>query len=130
MTTQSTIDQELAEIKATLNDGCPSWASEMISTITVLEVEAGTIKNPTEQTSTNGWSTAQLDDLAKVAGRMDDQGRQELADEVETLFGKVSRGLTAEGHNPDAIAAMINARVPTGCRLPYCSAAEVRDALS
>ena len=111
-------------------DGCPEWANEVISTILVLEVEAGTIKNPAENAATNGWSTANLDDLTKVASRLDDQEHEALANKVEALFGRLARGLTTEGFNPDTVASMINARIPTGCNLPYCNGDEVRAALS
>lgn len=129
--TISPSDLETGESSPTApNDGCPDWAAELIAKILVMEVEAGTIKNPNEATKAEGWSTAQLADLTKVAERMDNQGLQDLSEEVEALFGRLSRGLVSEGHTPDVIAAMVNVRIPTGCRLPYCSADEVRDALS
>ena len=130
MTIQHHESDETTPVSAIPSDGCPEWASELISRILVLEVEAGTIKNPNENTAANGWSTANLDDLAKVAGQMDKQAKDDISEEVETLFGKVARGLTSEGQSPEVISAMINARIPTGCRLSYCSASEVRDALA
>jgi hypothetical protein len=123
----------LEEIKnATLEllDPCPKWASEMISRIMLLEIETGTIKNPAEDPTREKWTTAQLDELSKMASRMDQQGYQDLAKEVEVLFARVVRGLIEEGHSPDDIAAFVNRRIPTGCRLPYCNADEVRDALT
>jgi hypothetical protein len=135
MTTQNptseSLDRELeTSAPSSPADGCPDWAHEVISTILVLEVEAGTIKNPAENAATNGWSTANLEDLTKVASRLDDQEREALANKVEALFGRLARGLATEGHSPDVIAAMINARIPTGCNLPYCNGDEVRGALS
>jgi hypothetical protein len=132
MSTSQT-DLETGESSPTmLADGCPDWASELISKILVLEVEAGTIKNPAEQskTTSTGWSSAQLDDLTKVAERMDKDGLQDISEEVEAIFGRIARGLLGEGFQAEMIATMINARIPTGCRLAYCSAEEVRDALS
>jgi hypothetical protein len=117
-------------LDATTTDPCPSWAEKIISAIMVLEVEAGTIKNPSEQNKESDWSTAKLDDLAKVANRLDQQGYQETANEVENLFFKLCQGLSDEGFPSDTIAAMINARIPTGCKLPYCNAQEVQDALN
>jgi hypothetical protein len=111
-------------------DGCPDWACDMISKIVVLEVEAGTIKNPNEGLSQNGWSTANLEELAKAAGRLDASGHQIISEEVEALFRRVVAGLVKDSHSFEAIAAMINVRIPTGCRLAYCSADEVRDAVS
>lgn len=111
-------------------DGCPAWATDMIAKIMVLEVEAGSIKNPNEGLSQNGWSTSNLEDLAKAAGRLDDDGHQIISEEVEALFRRVVSGLVSESFNFDAIADMINVRIPTGCRLSYCSSEEVRDAVS
>ena len=124
------MDNELDASTNVPTDGCPAWATEVIATILVLEVEAGTIKNPSENTASKVWSTANLDDLTKIAGRLDDQERETLANKVEALFGRLSRGLTSEGFSPDAVAAMINTRIPTGCNLPYCNATEVRASLS
>ena len=135
MTTQNnpseSLDNELeASIPKALSDGCPDWANEVISTILVLEVEAGTIKNPAESGATSAWSTANLDDLTKIAGRLDDQEQEAIANKVDALFGRLARGLTTEGLSPDIIAAMINARIPTGCNLHYCNGDEVRGAVS
>lgn len=127
-TSQSELETN-GNVPAQIKDGCPAWASEMIHKIMLLEIEAGTIKNPAETQSTEKWTTAQLEELAKMANRMDHQGYQELANGVEALFTRIARGLVSEGHTPEAIAQMVNIRIPTGCRLPYCSADEVRDAL-
>ena len=121
--------QDTTVTTTTISDACPEWAASMIAKILLLEVEAGTIKNPSESLESGQWSSSQIDDLSKMASRMDNQGYQDLADEVESLFVRVARGLVSEGHSPDAISEMVNRRIPTGCRLPYCSAAEVRDAL-
>lgn len=113
------------------NDGCPVWASELIAKILVLEVEAGTIKSPNSDKHMEGWSTSQVDELMKAASRLDETDQtmvENPSSSVETLFSKVTRGLKREGLSDVEIAAMINARIPTGCRLPYCSADEVRAA--
>lgn len=124
------IDTQTADAQqAEMTDGCPLWASEMINKIMLLEIEAGTIKNPAENQNAEKWTTAQLDDLAKMANRMDHQGYLDLSNEVEALFTRVARGLVEEGHSHEVIAQMINGRIPTGCRLSYCSADEVRDAI-
>jgi len=116
------------------NDNCPEWAVELINKILVLEVEAGTIKSPSETGATSGWATSKLDELMKIAARMDVGGSQasteNIALEIEATFARVARGLRRDGHAPQAIAAMINARIPTGCRLPYCSTEEVMEALT
>jgi hypothetical protein len=120
--------------KPTTNDGCPTWAVDMISKILLLEVEAGTIKNISESAAREGWSTTKADELMKIAAKMDKNEsdastQKDLSAEVEAIFSKVTRGLAREGHSAETIAAMINSRIPTGCRLPYCNADEVQAAL-
>jgi len=115
-----------------INDGCPAWATELIAKILVLEVEVGTIKSPGDQNSLGDWSTTQVDELMKVASRLDQSNHSETANLsaiIENLFAKVVHGLHREGHATSVIASMINARIPTGCRLPYCNAEEVQAAL-
>jgi hypothetical protein len=129
--TMSQIERDASSVNVGIPvDGCPAWASDMIAKIMVLEVEAGSIKNPNESLSQNGWSTANLEDLAKAAGRLDDDGHQIISEEVEALFRRVVSGLVSESFSFDVIADMMNVRIPTGCRLSYCSAEEVRDAVS
>lgn len=119
---------------ANISDGCPTWAQDLIAKILLLEIESGTIKNPTSSEANdgkaNGWSTSNLDDLTKIANRLDRQGLQNLSDEIEAIFNRLARGLINEGFSLDQIALMINSRIPTGCRLPYCSADEIRETLS
>lgn len=126
--TESNQDQGEATLPV-LVDGCPPWASEMIAKILVLEVESGTIKNPAAKADAAEWSTTELAALLKTANRMDDDDLRDVAAEVETLFARVARGLSSEGFSPETIADMVNARIPTGCRLAYCNPGEVRDAL-
>jgi hypothetical protein len=117
---------------STISDACPAWATELIAKILVLEVEVGTIKSPGDKTQLSHWSTTQVDELMKVASRLDQSNNSDTADisaTIEGLFAKVVRGLNREGHSTSVIAAMINARIPTGCRLPYCNADEVQAAL-
>jgi len=118
-----------SSLTATPQDACPDWASDMIQKIMLLEVESGTIKNPMEVGGETKWTTAQLEDLAKMASRMDTNSYQDLSAEVEALFSRVAKGLFSEGHSPTTISEMVNRRIPTGCRLPYCSPQEVEDAL-
>jgi hypothetical protein len=105
-----------------MQDKCPRWADELIVRIKELELELGNI------TPEGGkdWQVSNVEDLYHRTGS--DTGQ---ADEgtVETLFQQVARGLSKEGFGPEDIAAMINSRVPSGGRLPYCNAAEVRAAL-
>ena len=115
---------------AGFSDGCPNWAHEIISRILILEVEVGTIKSPSESANSNDWSTETLEKLAKLANRMDNSGTDSTSETVEAMFIKVAQGLARDGHTAEVIAAMVNARIPTGCRLPYCSPAEVADALN
>lgn len=120
--------------KPTTNDGCPTWAADMIAKILLLEVEAGTIKNISESAAREGWSTTKVDELMKIAAKLDKNEsnastQKDISAEVEAIFSKVTRGLAREGHPPETIAAMINTRIPTGCRLPYCNAEEVQAAL-
>lgn len=110
-------------------DSCPAWASEMIHKIMLLEVETGTIKNPVDASKEEKWTTAELDELTKMASRMDANSYEDTSAEIEGLFSRIAKGLTSEGFDPETIAAMVNCRIPTGCRLPYCNAEEVRDAL-
>lgn len=115
-----------------ISDNCPAWASEIITKILLLEVEAGTINSPGEKTSDLNWSSAKIDDLMKIATRLDSSRANTSGDvtaEIEALFLKVARGLAQEGHSAVSIANMINTRIPTGCRLPYCDASEVETAL-
>lgn len=106
-------------------DGCPDWAVELIRKIYLLEVEAGAIKNPKSE----AWTTTTQDELLKLAGQMDASLGADLEQETAALFERVARGLSSEDFTPDEIAAMINARIPTGCNLKYCSASEVLAAL-
>jgi hypothetical protein len=120
---------ELDERADAVTDRCPSWAAEIIHKIMLLEVESGTIKNPVEQNSSQKWSTAQLDDLARLANRLDQDQYSNITAEVEVLFVKLSRGLAGHGFSAVEITTMINSRIPTGCRLPYCNADEVLAAI-
>jgi hypothetical protein len=113
-----------------LADQCPAWAIPMIQRILVLEVELGTIKNPALGSDDPNWSTASLENLTKVASRLDRERLDNIEEEVQALFGRISRGLAGEGHSHTEIAHMINSRVPTGCNLPYCNAQEVAEACS
>lgn len=116
-----------------ISDNCPDWASEIIAKILILEVEAGTINSPGEKASDLNWSSAKIDDLMKIATRLDSSRTNtsgDLTAEIEALFLKVARGLAQEGHSAITIAAMINNRIPTGCRLPYCDVSEVATALN
>lgn len=129
---ESTLDQETET--QIISDGCPAWAHEMIARILLLEIESGTFKSPTSDDASDGkskgWATSNIDELTKIANRLDRQGLQNLSEEIETIFSRVARGLVNDGFSLEQIAAMINSRIPTGCRLPYCSAAEIRDSLS
>jgi hypothetical protein len=111
-------------------DQCPDWASTVIARILVLEIEAGTIKNPASAEKNSAWATSSLEQLSKVAAKLDRDDLQDLNQEVETLFARLAKGLSSEGFDTTTIASMINARIPTGCRLPYCSAAEVAHTIS
>jgi hypothetical protein len=111
-----------------LQDTCPDWAASLIQKILVLEVELGTIKNPSLTSDDPNWSTSSLDRLTKIAGQLDRQHLDNIEEEVQTLFAKISRGLLSEGFSAVEVAEFINKRVPTGCRLPYCNASEVQEA--
>lgn len=104
-----------------VEDACPTWAIELIQKVYVLEVEAGNLANP----ATNQWNTRTQEELLKVADRLDTSAGSEIGDDVEALFNRICRGLLAEKFTPEAIAEMINVRIPTGSRLKYCSASEV-----
>lgn len=106
-------------------DGCPDWAIDLIRKIYLLEIESGAIKNP-ESTQ---WTTTTQDQLLKLAGDMEQSLGVDLEQETATLFERVARGLSSEDFTPDEIANMINARIPTGCNLKYCSPSEVLAAL-
>jgi hypothetical protein len=103
-----------------MSDQCPRWAEELIARIRAIELQLGNIVPE----GGKDWHVSNVEDLYRRTGTMDDGGE---ADEgaVEALFAKVARGLAGEGLKPSEIAALINARVPSGGRLPYCSAAEV-----
>lgn len=107
--------------KDAIVDGCPLWAVELIRKIYLLEIESGTIKNP----DTKEWTTTTQDQLLKLADGMESSMGVDLEQEVEALFERVARGLSSEDFTPDEIAAMINARIPTGCKLKYCNASEI-----
>jgi hypothetical protein len=113
-----------------ISDNCPEWATTIIARILVLEIEAGTIKNPANAERESAWATSSLDELSKVAAKLDRDDLQDLSQEVEALFERLTRGLVSEGFSPESVAGLINARIPTGCRLPYCNAAEVAAATS
>lgn len=104
-----------------ISDNCPQWADELIRRIYLLEIESGTIKNPTS----DQWSTATQDELLKLADRLENSAGEDLEEQVEALFHRVARGLAEADYSPEETAAMINRRIPTGCKLQYCSASEV-----
>ena len=107
-----------------IKDRCPAWANEMIHRIYVLEVEAGTIK----QHQSSEWSTVGHEELLKIAARLENDAGPDLPADVEAIFARVVRGLLSENFDPTEIAGIINARIPTGCKLSYCSASEVMSA--
>jgi hypothetical protein len=126
MSTENQQNDANHDIQPTVfTDQCPDWASTVIARILVLEIETGTIKNLASAEKNPAWATSSLDQLSKVAAKLDRDDLQDLSQEVEALFERLAKGLHSEGFDANAIAAMINARIPTGCRLPYCSAAEV-----
>ncbi len=131
MTTDNQLQDTLSDAQIPVfTDHCPDWAKTVIARILVLEIETGTIKNPSTHETDSAWSTSSLEQLSKAAAKLDREDLQDLNQEVETLFERLAKGLTAEGFDPSAIAAMVNTRIPTGCRLAYCSAAEVLSAIS
>ena len=100
-------------------DKCPKWAHELIEQIGALEIRLGNVR------PSGDWKAATLQDVYKRLA----EGADSFDDSVvETLFQKVSQGLTQEGFGAADIAAFINVRIPSD-RLPYCSAAEVAEAL-
>ncbi len=106
----------IPEVK--INDRCPAWASAVIARIRDIEIEAGNV------TPAGDWQ--QLD-LGKLQGRL--FTKEEGPDDSENLFSELSRRLVSEGFSPADIAAFVNARIVSSGRLPYCSAAEVSEAL-
>lgn len=104
-----------------ITDGCPAWAEDLIRRIYLLEIESGAIKNP----ESDQWSTTTQDQLLKLADRMENSVGSDVGEEVDAMFERVARGLAAEKFEPEAISQMINVRIPTGCKLNYCSPSEV-----
>lgn len=101
-----------------INDRCPTWAAQMIARIRDIEIEQGNINPPGD------WKERNLEAL---------QGRaftEDGPDDAETLFVELAKRLSSEGFSDDEIAGFVNARVVSGGKLLYCSAAEVRDALA
>jgi hypothetical protein len=109
------------------NDACPTWADRLMRQIHDLEVKLGNLRDPKD-----AWAGADLGELEQRAFGEGEGLDDELAtaeNTVEALFGRIVRGLVAEGYDPATIANFINARVGRGGRLPYCDEREVREAL-
>jgi hypothetical protein len=111
------------------NDLCPDWAHALLARLLVLEIETGTIQNPTSLDENASWSSASLEQLTKASAKLDREDLSDLSLEIEAIFTRLARGLASVGFSNEAIAAMINTRIPTGCRLPYCNAEEIAQAI-
>lgn len=105
-------------------DACPAWADNLIKQLEAMEIALGNIRP-----SGKDWSENDLEAVYNRAFANSD--RDDRADEeaVEALFTKIAKDLAKEGFDAPAIAAMVNARVGAGGKLPYCDASEVRSAL-
>ena len=116
------MDQSKPGPTPSLQDNCPSWAVQLIAQILEVEMRLGNVRPPAET-----WKSDAMDELLRRTSATDATAADESA--AEMLFARVCRGLADEGFGPEEAAAFINARIPTGSRLPYCSAAEVLAAL-
>lgn len=102
-----------------IKDRCPTWAVALIARIRDIEIEAGNINPPG-----GDWAQRRLEEIQERA-YVEHEGK----DDAEELFVELSRRLSSEGFSPAEIAGFVNARILSGGRLPYCSAAEVSEAL-
>lgn len=101
-----------------VQDLCPKWAALLIEQLCALEVRLGNVR------PAGDWKQANLEDVMKRMA----EGADAFDDSVvEALFRKIATGLVGDGFSEAEIAAFVNARIPSG-RLPYCNAAEVREA--
>jgi len=116
------VDQSKPSATPSIQDNCPSWAVQLIAQILEIEIRLGNVRPPAET-----WKSAAMDELLRRAAASEAAAADESA--AEALFARVCRGLADEGFGPEEAAAFINARIPTGSRMPYCSAAEVLAAL-
>lgn len=119
------LDQDITQQIPTISDNCPDWAHELIRKIYLIEIEVGTIPNPTS----GQWNTKTQEELLKAASDLEDAIGSDMDQEAEALFGRVARGLINENFSAEEVAAMINARIPTGTKLNYCSPSEVLGSL-
>jgi hypothetical protein len=107
-----------------ISDNCPDWAAELINEIVAIEIELGNIIKETD------WAQIPGESLVKRTFG-DASTYQELEERVEILFQKLSKALTKDGFDPEAIATFINVRATSqSSRLPYCNADEVTQAIS
>lgn len=105
---------------------CPPWAERLLKDLRQLEIQLGNIREVDSP-----WSYDDLDEISRRAFAAEDDEAGTAANErmTEVLFAKIAHGLHAEGHDAEGIATIINQRMASQARLPYCNAGEVKAAL-
>lgn len=107
---------------------CPTWAQRLLHEVYLLELDAGHIQNPSQE---ERWNTTSGADLLRMAERLDagKNLRDSNEDTIESNLKRVTQGLNAEGLELDEIADLVNALIPTGQKLKYCDASELKQYL-
>ncbi len=100
----------------------PDWVKPALARILELEIRLGNIVADPK------WQSNDTDALYDRASGLSEQDDYDDS-VIESLFKKVCKALKDEGHEPEAIAAFINAEIRTGTKLKYCDESEVTDAL-
>ena len=106
-----------------ISDSCPPWAQTLIANLRDLEIQLGTIP---ENLS---WTTRDISEVATRIFKSEENAIHLEETMSEQLFRKIASDLSEADFTPDEIARFINARVGYKGGPPYCSAAEVLEAI-
>ncbi len=107
--------------QASLKDGCPEWAQDLIVKLREVEILLGNIPNSL------AWQSKHIAEVAKRAFAKEEAVFDEQ--KVEFIYKRIVRGLIQEKFSPAQICAFINARVGYQGGPPYTNEAEVREVM-
>ena len=103
------------------NDGCPNWAQEAIEQLKQMEIYLGNIPNDPR------WQSQHVNAMSRRTFTKGEQVFDE--DKAEFAFKRIVRSLHHEGFSARNIVDFINSRIRYQGGPPYCSIAEVEEAL-